>query len=112
MNRLLAQTPTGGAGVSINGQRIVNPLLDPKLTSIGDIINKLLPFLYGIAAIILFLVILWGGYDFLLSQGEAEKVSSARAKITAGIIGFVLLVISYLLVRILGYIFGISGGII
>ena len=112
MSNLLAQTPTGGAGVSINGQRIVNPLLDPKLVTVGDLINKLLPFIYAFAALILFGVLLWGGYDFILSRGEPEKIGAARMKITAGIIGFVLLVISYLLVRLIGYIFGINGGII
>jgi hypothetical protein len=107
-HKILAQ-----AGVSINGgPTIANPLLDSKLVTLGDVINRLLPFLYGLAALILFGVLLWGGYDFILSRGEPEKIGGARMKITAGIIGFVLLVISYLLVRILGYIFGIQGGII
>ena len=112
MSNLLAQTPTGGAGVSINGERIVNPLLDPNLVTVGDLINKLLPFIYALAALILFGILLWGGYDFILSRGEPDKINGARMKITAGIIGFVLLVISYVLVRLIGYIFGINGGII
>ena len=113
MSNYIAQTPTGGAGVSINGSKpIVNPLLDPNLVTVGDLINKLLPFIYAIAALLLFGILLWGGYDFILSRGEPEKISAARMKITAGIIGFVLLVISYILVRILGYIFGINVGII
>lgn len=101
-----------GVCAMVNGQRICNTLLNKNLFTIGAIINTLLPFLYGFAAIILLFVLLWGGYDFILSRGEAEKINTARMKITAGIIGYVLLVISFLLVRILAYIFGLTGGII
>lgn len=105
-------SPTGGAGLSVGGQTITNPLLDPSLTTIGDVVNRVLPFLYGIAGIILFFVIIWGGFDVLMSGGEPEKVEGGRAKITAGIIGFVLLAVSFLLARLVSYIFGLGNGII
>lgn len=115
---LLAQAQTGpckpgqGGSTTINGQTICNPLLGPNINSVADIINIILPFLYGIAGVILFLIMIWGGYDFLLSQGDPEKVEGARGKITAGIIGFVLLIISYVLVKIIAYVFGLQNGII
>lgn len=100
------------AEVTVGGQTITNPLLDSSFTSIGDVINRVLPFLYGIAGIILFFILIWGGIDMVASGGDAEKVGAGRMKITAGIIGFILLVISFLLVRILAYVFGLSNGII
>lgn len=107
MKTLIAQ-----AGVTIDGQEIKNPYLDPSINTLGDLINLLLPFIFGIAGIILLFVIIWGGYDFLLSQGEADKVSSARSKITAGIIGIVLLFLSYLIARVLAFVFGLDQGIL
>lgn len=105
--KLLAQ-----ASVEIGGQKLENPLLDPKFDSLGSIISAVLPFLYGIAGIILFFILIWGGIDLVGSGGDPEKVEAGKGKITAGIIGFVLLVISFLLVRILAYVFGLSNGII
>ena len=64
------------------------------------------------AALMLFFILVWGGYDFLMSHGAAEKVKSAQAKITAGIVGFVLLMLSFLIVKLISYIFNLGGGII
>jgi len=47
-----------------------------------------------------------------MSHGTAEKVKSAQAKITAGIVGFVLLMLSFLIVKLISFIFGIGSGII
>lgn len=100
------------AGVSVGGQNITNPLLNPAIQNIGDVINILLPFIYGIAGIILFALFIWGGIDIVASAGDSEKVSAGRMKITAGIIGMVLLVTAYLMATFLGSIFGLGKGII
>jgi hypothetical protein len=55
---------------------------------------------------------MWGGFDYVTSQGAPEKLKSANAKITAGVIGFVILVLSFLITRVLSYIFGVGQGII
>lgn len=103
-NILLAQT------FKINNQPIQGPL--KNINSLGDLINKLVTgLIYPLAAVILFFILVWGGYDFMFSQGNPEKLKTARAKITAGIVGFVLLVVSYLIVRVIAFIFGIGEGI-
>jgi Zn-dependent protease with chaperone function len=55
------------------------------------IVNVLLGFL-GIIAII---IILYGGFVWLISAGSEEKVSQAKKIITAGIIGLIIIFISY-----------------
>ena len=96
--------------LNINGQAIESPLVG--ITTIGDIINKILPIAVSFAGVILLLVLIWGGYDFMMSQGNAEKVKGAQAKITTGIIGFVLLIFSYLIVKLIEKIFGLETGIL
>lgn len=105
--------------VCIGGQCIEGPL--PTLVgsagktefeTLGDLINKVVSFIIPLAAIILFFVLVWGGYDLMMSQGNPEKLKSAQAKITTGIIGFVLLILSYLIVKLISVIFGLGGGII
>jgi hypothetical protein len=98
------------AQLSIGGQKIDSPLVG--INNIGDLVNRIMTFLIPIAGIILFLVIIWGGYDFMMSGGAPEKVKSGRAKITTGIIGFILLVLSYFFAKLIGTIFGLGGGIL
>ena len=97
--------------IKVNGIAIQGPL-DPKFTDIASIINNVVPFVMSIAGIILFLVLMWGGFDYVTSQGAPEKLKTANAKITAGVIVFVLLVLSFLITRVLAYIFGVGQGII
>jgi len=101
---LLAQS------VNIGGTNIKGPL--EGIDNLGDLINKIVPFVMSLAGILLFFILMWGGYDYMMSQGEAAKIKSARAKITAGVVGFVLLMLSYLMTKLLSYIFGVGEGII
>lgn len=105
-SHLLAQS------FKINGVNISGPL-SPGLTDLSSVINRVVTsFLIPIAAVLLFVIFLWGGYDFVISQGSPEKIKSGRAKITAGIIGFVLLIAAYVIVKLLAFIFGLGTGII
>ena len=96
--------------ISISGMPIKGPLVG--YNNIADIVNNVVPFIMTLAGIILFFVLMWGGLDYVQSQGQPEKLKSANAKITAGVIGFVLLVLSFLITRVLSYIFGIGQGIV
>ena len=98
------------SSITVNGQKICSPLVG--YNTIGDIVNNVVPFIMTMAGIILFFVLMWGGFDYVTSQGQPEKLKTANAKITAGVIGFILLVLSFLITRILAYIFGVGQGII
>lgn len=95
--------------MTIGGQEITGPLVG--INNVGDLIGEILKFLIPLAGIILLFVVIWGGYDLILSQGSAEKIKGAKAKITAGIIGFVLLVTSFLLIKLIERIFDLNTGI-
>ncbi|MDH7476702.1 MAG: hypothetical protein QHH09_04590 [Microgenomates group bacterium] len=99
--------------INIGGQDIQGPIeisgVPENQITLGVIVSRIVSLIIPIAAIILFIVLVWGGYDFMLSQGNPEKIKSAQGKITAGIIGFVLLILSYFIVRVLVYIFGLEG---
>jgi len=69
--------------IKVNGMSIKGPL-DPSYTSIASIINNVVPFIMTIAGIMLFFILMWGGFDYVTSQGLPEKLKSANAKITAG----------------------------
>src|SRR3989339_1342088 len=104
MKTLLAQS------LNLGNQTIEGPL-DSSVDSLGKIISKGLGFIMPMAGIILLFVLISGGFDYMMSQGNADKMKSAQAKITSGIIGFILLIVSFLIVRVIAMIFGLGGGI-
>lgn len=102
------------AQLKINGQQFNSPLVGPggkQINTLGDVINVLLPFLIPLAGIALLFVFIYAGYNFMLSGGSPERIKKARAAVTAGIIGFVLLVTSTLIVSLVCKIFGICGNL-
>lgn len=82
------------------------------IETLADVVNKLMLFLIPLAAIILFLVLVWGGFDYMTSAGNPEKTKSAQAKLTSAVIGFILLFLAYAIVKVIELVFGFGGGII
>ena len=102
--KLLAQS------INLGGSTIEGPLKD--IDTLGDLVTKMLGFILPLAGVVLLFVLIAGGYDFMMSQGNPEKIKSAQAKITTGIIGFFILAASFLIVRVISAIFGLGGGLI
>jgi len=75
--------------------------------NIGQLINSLLNFVMVIAALLVFVYLLWGGIEWITSGGDKGKTESARNKITAAVIGLIVLAASYaillIILRFLGY---------
>lgn len=82
--------------------------LPPGFVTIGDVISKLLPYIFVLAGLILFGFLIFGGFELLTSAGNPEKVKLAQGKITSAVIGFVIIFVAYWLVQILEVIFGLK----
>lgn len=106
--RYFAQSLKIGDGPNISP--IQGPL-DSSVDSLGAIITKGLGFIMPMAGIILLFVLISGGYDFMMSQGNPDKIKTGQAKMTTGIVGFILLIVSFLVTRVIASIFGLGGEI-
>ncbi len=102
MKTLLAQS------VKINGSTITGPLATGVNWSLGEVINRILLVIIPLAGVILFLVLVWGGYDFLLSGGNPEKIKRGKARITTAFIGFLILILAFLIAKIVSQVFGLG----
>ena len=80
--------------------QIKNPVIgdlgnDAVAAQSGDtfaiIAGKLLEAVVMVAALTLFVYLIWGGVDWITSGGDKGKVEGARNKITQAIIGMVVL---------------------
>jgi hypothetical protein len=81
----------------------LNPLKisDPAttLTTPGGIISQVLEFAFPIAGFILFIMIVWGGFEMLMGA-TSKKTDAGRQRVTAAVIGFFLLFISFWIIQI------------
>lgn len=62
-----------------------------KMTRFEPALENGLRVLLFIGALLTFGYLIWGGFDWILSQGDSGKVEAARKKITHAIIGLMLL---------------------
>ena len=87
----------------------VNPLA--RISTIGHLMNIFLPILIGGAAIILLVMFLYGSYTWLTAGGSSENVAKAQKIMTYAILGLILVVLSFLFVKLITVIFNISAPI-
>lgn len=75
--------------------------------NIGSLLSSLLTIVMALAALAVFLFLIWGAFEWITSGGDKGKTESARNKITSAIIGLIVLAASYailmLLLQILGF---------
>jgi hypothetical protein len=76
--------------------------------TIGAVLTALLPYLYTFGGMILFAMIIWGGFEMLAGAQETKAQEAGKQRITAAAIGFVLLFVSYWLAQLLEVILNIN----
>lgn len=95
--------------IQINGKNSAYNITGPLVSfnTIGDLVNSIVNILMPVAFLILLGVFISGGYDLLMSQG-GDKMKTGRAKLTAGVIGIIIMATAYLLVKVLGQLFNLN----
>lgn len=76
-------------GVTVEGTTLCSPRLS-GLNDIYLILAAIIEVLLRIAALLAVGYIIFGGIEYLMSQGEGEKTAQARKTITNALIGLVI----------------------
>lgn len=63
--------------------------------------NKLLQFVLALAALLVFFYLIWGGIEWITSGGDKGKTEKARDKITAAVIGLIVLAASWAILMLI-----------
>ncbi len=89
---------------------IADPNLNPvaKYTSIASITNILSPMLITGGAVLFLAMLIRGAFTLMTAEGSADKVSSAKKTFSFAILGLVIVLISYLAVRLIGWMLNIE----
>jgi hypothetical protein len=91
----------------------VNDLANSGLgtNDLRDIITNLVNVVLGVLGILVVLIIFYGGWIWMTSQGDAEKIDKAKKILVNAVIGLVIILSSYAIARfIIFQIYGSTGG--
>lgn len=74
----------------------------------GGIISEAFPYIFGIAGLILFVMLVWGAFEIMLGAATPKSAESGKNRITSALIGFIILLSAYWIAQIIQVIFGIE----
>jgi hypothetical protein len=80
------------------------------LSDLGVVVGKLLSIAIGAGAIVLFFLLVSGGFKLITSSGDPGKAQAAWKTVTFAIIGMVIIIASYLVIRLIKEFTGVDVG--
>lgn len=92
----------------LNPLEILNSPVVNRFTSPAGIVNRVLLFLFPLAGLALFVMLVWGGFDILSNAHNSSGLKAGRERITTALIGFFLLFASFWIIQIVQWVFGLS----
>ncbi len=78
------------------------------ITNIGTLIQGVVQGALLVAALLVFLYLIWGGIQWISSGGDKSKTQEARDRITAALVGLAVVAAAWAIMLIIQYFFGIS----
>lgn len=85
-----------------SGCASVDTALGSISTDPGGLVGSILRILLSVSGGVALLLIIAGGYQLMVSQGNPEKVKEARERITAAIVGLIFIIFSVTILQIIG----------
>lgn len=94
----------GGEGAGDYGLSAVTGL--PK-GEISDVIIRVIRYVLGLVGVVLFAMLIYGGFMYMTSAGNEEQVKKAKNVLTYAIVGIVIIAMAFLITE---FIIGALGG--
>jgi hypothetical protein len=79
-----------------------------KVAKLSDLLNVVIPLLMTVAGVIFLFMLVSGAFMYLTSGDSAEKVKKAQSTFITAIIGLIIVVSSFMIIKVLGYFFNIQ----
>lgn len=111
----IAQTGFSDSTTGVDSATTVkNPILGNTLNSLdgqgflSQFIPKAIGLLFVFGSLAFFFMFIWGAISWILSGGDKAHIESAKGKITNALIGFVLMIASFAVAKLIEAFFGID----
>ena len=75
---------------------------------LGKLMSNALSLLFFFAGLLTFFFIVVGGIQWITAGGDAKAAQAARDRITAAVVGLIVVVAAFAITLILGQVFGIN----
>lgn len=72
-----------------------------------DLIQKATVLILYVAIILSFLFVVFAGFKWMMSQGDKKAIDEAQKTFTYAIVGLIIAFLSFFIVNIIGYAFGV-----
>lgn len=79
-----------------------------KISDLGILFERVVGYALGLAGIVLFILLIIGGFKFITSGGDPKAVEGARKTLTSAIAGLVIILVSYLVLVLISNITGVD----
>lgn len=79
-----------------------------KISDLAAVFTNVVKTALGFAGIVLFILLLVGGFKFITSGGDPKAVESARNTLTSAITGLIIILVSYLILVLITNITGVD----
>lgn len=76
--------------------------------TLGEVISALIPYIYLVAGLSMLVMLIFGGLTLMTAAGDPAKTKSGYGKVTSGIVGFLIIFLSYFVVQIVQLVFGVK----
>lgn len=67
---------------------------------IGNFTSNALTLMFGLALLVVLVMLIWGAFEWITSGGDKEAVGKARGRIINALIGLAVLAVAYALTKI------------
>jgi hypothetical protein len=90
------------------------PIINGVQTDVASISNlsclfgKIVTYALGFAGIVLFILLMVGGFKYITSGGDSKAAESAKKTLTYAIIGLVIILVSFLILVLIKTITGVD----
>lgn len=85
---------------------------NPVEGNIVDVVERLVGYIRPLIAVVFLFVIIYGGFVRMTAAGDAEKEKKSNAILTAGVVGFIIIVLAPVIVKIVSDLIGIRGDVL
>lgn len=90
---------TSGCMTDVGGVQV------PTLKCFEVVFSNILVFSSAFVIFILFVMFVWGSFNWLTSFGNPEKIKKAQAQFRYAIVGLVVFISSYVILKTIDYLF-------
>jgi len=80
----------------------------PGYGSIGEFISTILPNVYVVSSLILFILLLAGGFAIITSGNDPQQKNKGTKALTGAVVGFAIIFASFWLIKLIEYLTGIA----